>query len=992
MPHLFHLNKGYALLNSGDYESAIEANKKGLAIYPHYLDFTYNIGIVHRDQGNYPEEMEIMQKVLDESPFYKSAHFELAMLSLRENSTARALMCLNIHMMLQEDVDKGNNVLSLMEHLATSKKDSVPKGLFADSQEDFSRVDLILDNGIALQKGYDIGFKESLATFRQNHALFTGLTDGQHTEGGFWSELYVPFFKALMDDGQFSNYCYFLLQFSASESHKKMAAKKLSDIQEFNAWRNNYVQEHWLLHEENGQSRLRTFHENSVMDGIGPFDMKSRNTTGDWLYYGENGRLSAEGGFSEGKRDGRWVWFDVETGSKTTEADFSMGDANGEIVYYHLNGKRKTIDHYKNRELDGRSESFGYNGKRTMVKDYEKQLMSGVEMNYYVNGDLADSSGWKEGKMEGRYLSYYPNGARKLEGNAKNGKSHGEVIGYYANGQVESVYIYENGLFDGPGKQYHANGALAYEGEYKNGNRIGVHTSYRLDGSKENEAVYDENGKENGQNIEYDYEGRPRVVLDYTKGNIVAYSFLDEEGKEVRKAKKKGSSFEYKGLNFNGTEQSEGIYDFKGGKQGEWKFYDEDGILKSVVNFKDNVADGRQQYFHTSGKLEYDYEMKEGKFVGEHRRYYSDGSLRRHGMSVDGDSEGAWYTYFIDGGLARIDYYMHDELLYYQDYDVDGGISSESYYEDSRLIKGVNYDADGGVVGTFKMDYGNGPLEFVHVNGQKKVDGHLVEGLNDGPYRYYEANGQVNAEGEYQMDQKQGTWSYYHENGQLQKKEVYNYGDLNGDYQAYDWFGVLEVEGQFELGDRSGEWKFYENGDLTATSTYVNGQLHGERRFMAPSGDLQMVRYYDHDRLTSYSYEGADGKLVEPIPINVKKDELVSYFPNGNKAREYKMTNGEITGDLIEYMPDGSVSYLGPKIGERQHGIQKFYYVSGQVNTEYNYENGLLEGMSTTYWPNGKKRLEIPYRLGNKHGEGTEYKEDGSVLKRYTFFNGILIK
>lgn len=992
--HLFYQNRGVSYNRKGEHEKALQSNEEALKIFPERIQLKYNTAIVLKDMGKYKEAMDIYMEVIKSNPYFPSAHFELGQMALRDNETAMALMCFNTYLLVEDSYDKRHWVLRYMNEIVTTKKDSVPVGLFKDSEESFSKINLILDNYVALDKGYKTGTKYNSAVIKQNHLLFTKLAELPKSDKGFWSEFYVPIYKAMMDANLFPLQALYTLRASGNESHLKLVEKKSGDIQKFRTWLIDYLSTNWSIKKTDDPdvSEVRVFHDNNVLRRTGLYDNKKQAAVGDWKYFKDNGLMNSEGAFKAGKQDGLWKWYHID-GMLKEETTMKDDKINGVMKFFYENGNMRSEAEYTDGEENGMYKEYYENGKLMRTAKLEDGKVNGPIINYYVNGVVADSTELVNGEKTGPFRYYFNDGSLRISGSLKDGERQGTIKEYHQNGQLESEYSYnEDGKANGPYKEYFINGELSAEGEYKDGNRIGKHVSYNIDGTKYYESTYDENGKENGGRIYFDHQNRPHEEYVYSKGMIVQYRFYDTEGNVIKEAKKKGSSFEYESVYFDGTQKSAGTFNVKGGKEGLWKFYNSDGVLSSEQRFEENEQEGKQVYYHANGNVESEYEMVDGLDEGEFKRYYYDGQLRRHGRYVKGDRVGEWFDYFADGTLAEVEYYVEDKITYQREYNVDGTPNIDMYYVDDLIDHIVYYKLDGAIADTFYLIGGDGKLDYRFDNGKPQVTGSHLYGYRHGPFKYHEFDGRVSSEGNYVLGELDGEWTYWHENGQKSETVTYIYGEKNGPYKRWDWFGNLESEGVYFNGDLHGVRKsYYPNGKVESTSEYTYGYLNGKREFFSPAGELQMIRYYDHGVLTSYSYLGKDSKPVEPIKVNRLKDRLIAYFPNGTLSREYDFVNGMIQGQLNEYMSNGKKSYEGNFVDDEGEGKRITYYASGTKYEEMNFVHGTMEGMHTFYWESGKKRLELPYKLGKKHGKGVEYDKNGNPKVEYEFFNNQLI-
>jgi antitoxin component YwqK of YwqJK toxin-antitoxin module len=992
--YLFHQNLGACFSRMGNYDKALEINQKALEIFPKRVALKYNVALNYLKKGTLQKSKETFQEIILESPYFSDAHLQLGKLALGENETARMMMCFNTYLLCESDFDKANSVLVYLNQLATAKKDSIPTGLFKDDNEDFDRLNLILDNYVALDKKYKTGTKVDFPAIRQNHLLFNQLAEKPNNAKGFWGTTYVPIFRALINADQFENHTWYLLQASASKEHKKLLSKKGPSVDRFNDWFATYLANNWILkkaEEEDGLFTHTTFYDNSGVKRFGSYNRETGSAEDKWEYYGVNGRKTAVGKFQDNTRSGDWKWY-YASGKVKSEANLENGKVNGQQIEFYNNGHKKSEGTYLNGDRNGAYKEYYLNGNLNSIANYEKNDLQGISLNYHVNGALSDSMNFVNDKVVGEYFFFHPNGQIKRLGNAKEGLVDGTIKEYFNNGQLKSEFAYVDDAKQGEGKEFFKSGALSYEGTYEEGKRVNKHISYNQDGSKYFESTYDENGKENGSRVFFDNEGKPHEIYVYSKGFIAAYQFLDKEGSVVKEAKKKGDRFEYNSIYFDGTPKDKGLYDFKGGKEGKWESRNSDGVLASMMYYKKNELEGDQKHFHPNGKVKSEYKTIDGQREGEYKSYFIDGTLKQNGRYVKGLADGEWFSYFPNGQLSEIAYYVKDELQFVRNYTVDDKTRSETYYVQGTLDKIEYYTFNGDFADEFSFDAGNGKLNYKYDNQQLQVSGSYILGKRHGEFEYYEFDGRKASNGEYFLGDRNGAWDYYHENGQQSDELKYHYGDVHDKKVKWDWFGNKTNEGQYSHGDPVGKWTYYyPSGEVESTSEYSFGEYHGKRENFAPNGELQMVRYYDHGILISYSYLGKDNKLIEPIKVNRLNDHLKAHYPNGNLAREFKLDQGMLQGDLIEYFPNGEVSYRSTYIDDSRVGKRIAYDANGKLYSETDYKYDDKHGNWTVYWPNGKKRLEIPFVLGEKHGIGHEFDKNGQATIEYEFSSNHLL-
>ena len=90
-----------------------------------------------------------------------------------------------------------------------------------------------------------------------------------------------------------------------------------------------------------------------------------KNLTREISYY-EGNKLQMEGGYRNGKRDGKWTFW-YENGNKWSEGYFKEGKSDGKRTTYYENGKIRYEAFYKNDERVGKWRFYDESGK--LVKE-----------------------------------------------------------------------------------------------------------------------------------------------------------------------------------------------------------------------------------------------------------------------------------------------------------------------------------------------------------------------------------------------------------------------------------------------------------------------------------------------------------------------------------------------------------------------------------------------------------------------------------------------
>jgi antitoxin component YwqK of YwqJK toxin-antitoxin module len=153
------------------------------------------------------------------------------------------------------------------------------------------------------------------------------------------------------------------------------------------------------------------------------FEKKTKNGTGKFIGWDENGNKYVEIDYKDGKIHGKWIewWFQ---GHKEFEKDYIEGKPHGKWIRWRLNtGKKESEIEYRN-------------GKK-----------HGIEILWYENGNKWMEKNYKFGKAHGKFIVWHENGQKELEGQYKKGEKHGKFYYWDANGNLKSIETWNEGKF-----------------------------------------------------------------------------------------------------------------------------------------------------------------------------------------------------------------------------------------------------------------------------------------------------------------------------------------------------------------------------------------------------------------------------------------------------------------------------------------------------------------------------------------------------------------
>ncbi|RDK88667.1 hypothetical protein [Marinirhabdus gelatinilytica] len=986
---IFHINKLAALVDSENYTEALEAAKNSLEIYPMNSLLWYNKAYALEELGRKKEAVSAYMESMARNPFDPAPHLRIGNLYYKQDKKAQALMALNMFLILQPNLQETFPILKQLNSIAaTPISETEEEQVLTEEDSKFKEIDLILNQRVALSKGYDAGNRIDIAVIKQNHALFTKLKDMKEGDG-FWSTKYVPLYKWVMENDLFDDFSYTLAYSAENESLQRIVSRKSDEVEAFlGAFSTKWLE---LLGNNNGKYYE---YEGEIVRAMG--EVEDEAPVGEWVFYEDNGQPLLKGAFTKkGERNGKWVW-NYTNGKVKEEATYNKDKKEGEYKMYYPNGKVSLEAFYKNDELHGPYRSYTNKGALTHEIQYKNGKIDGDYRSYFSVGKpvIEYSTTYKNGEVAGDLLEYHLNGEVYLKSTFSNGKRNGAETQYFSNGNIAGEAHYKNNELHGKYSTNFKNGQTQDEGTYKEGKRDGLWKTYYIDGTLESESLYDD-GEIEGISKFYNTKGSLHIEYEYRRGNIIAYKFYDDEGKLIKEDKRRGGKFNYESYTPYGVKIIEGLYDVDGGKSGLWTYYNDYGVLASKITYKQNTLDGPYTTYHENGQIEVESSYKNDKLDGYYAAYYPSGQLQAQGWYVDGLEQGEWGYYYPNGELSLRPYYHngknHGEQI---SYGVDGTKESITHFEYGDIIAEVLLDENGKPYQ--EVDYVNNKdtytITYNFPNGKPRNVYNYKNGYKHGAYVGKNFDGTTTSQGNFLQGFQNGTWKFYFDDGALQTTSNYDTDLLDGSYKRFFETGELSVKANYVAGKLNGPYEsYYESGTLDTKDFDVMGETHGRKESYSPEGKLQIIRYYDHGRIIGYSYLDENGNEKPTIPIENGTAKVISYYDNGVRSREFEYIKGNLVGSYKTYHYNGKPEYDANYKDGEFHGQETKYFMDGTQKQIRNYKDGLLHGVQKRFFKDGKVKEEITYVYDVRNGIANYYNEQGSLIKKDTYRNGIVI-
>lgn len=312
------------------------------------------------------------------------------------------------------------------------------------------------------------------------------------------------------------------------------------------------------------------------------------------------------------------------------------------------------------------------------------------------------------------------------------------------------------------------------------------------------------------------------------------------------------------------------------------------------------------------------------------------------------------------------DYKLHGEQLY--------------YYENGDLKERLNY----------KFDKKEG-IQYVYFhNGKPRLKNNYKEGLQHGiseEFKYdkdkyyrsmkskfengvmlerydYFPSGKLNSEIKFE-----GLTKFYYENGAISRTAEYFNGEPNGVMKTYDEQGNLIEEGIQRGIRKDGEYKYYnEGGNVYLVEHYETGKA---------VGDIEIQMYVEPGTF-KYTYgknvEDPNAKLIINVDSNYSSNKRKLY------PFEFVLDNGISIIKSFTYW-DKYVNPLEQKL--KVEGHTRYFFDTGELQSEGLMKNGGVSGLWTYYTQEGEIEKQKVF-LDNGETivkDKTQIEEDQNLLK-----------
>lgn len=581
----------------------------------------------------------------------------------------------------------------------------------------------------------------------------------------------------------------------------------------------------------------------------------------------------------------------------------------------------------------------------------DSNVTDGFYKKYYFNESSCSTEvkmeGFvKNGLQEGSWILYLSK-KNFYKGYFINGKKEGLWVGYHINEKEDSICLseikFENNLYNGITKLYSLNGNLYKIINYQNGQIDGQEIEYVTDDSTNVKRIQSlkeyTNGKLDGKYLIYKWR-TPFDTLTYGKYSAGKkngrFIFIDYDGKKT-------------------------IVDYVNDKvEGKFIKYHRNGVLAYELDYKNNLpynliqlqdtsgnkidsnllseGTGKLNFYDDNGILLSSFEYKDQLIAGEFCTYYETGVIKEQGLLYTNNEKcfkqttpiedcydfnlfAAWqlnftnetnYTVFNEDGSIIAKYHsvyndsIKDDINLYEVFKKGKLLSTETFWRGLQFSQINKYYEDG----TIKMTG-----SYIILNNDT-----TKTSVKNGVFKYYHTNGILNAEVNYLLGNETGKSYFYDDSGNLKRIKVI---EPNG--AIYNIFENDTVNKIDEKGRKQGKW------------IRIPHSISEDYCFYIPN----QIKYYNNDKpIGIWEFYSNDGKcLTKRI---VWQDSLNTYcqrwFYKGKLQEEGYMINNKEVGEWKEYdYKKGYLKFKGQYNCGQKTGIWQEFNKKGEIIKEIEY-------------------------------------------------------
>ena len=316
-------------------------------------------------------------------------------------------------------------------------------------------------------------------------------------------------------------------------------------------------------------------------------------------------------------------------------------------------------------------------------------------------------------------------------------------LAYIKEGKLtENLDILTNGKYT----EYYKNGQIKIQGSYKEGMRNGEFKTFLKNGKSAGSIIY-----KDGKIIKSTLVKAMKDNASFSPVTDIYYKL--EDSHTLRKV-------DYE----NGLLKTYFIYNKDGIPDGESVEYYEEGNIKSIIPFRNNIVEGLTITYYENGNIDEEVNYKNNKMNGEAKSYDENGKLNGRTIFKDDikleedvykENEILKNT-FKNGELVKQDIctlngtlkerrILNGDELEYSTFYQNGNVKQKILAKDKIIIKEQIYARNGNIMSNSFFSDGKPVIELFeyYPNGNIKEKVHFINDKEEGEHFFYDKKGKL---------------------------------------------------------------------------------------------------------------------------------------------------------------------------------------------------------------------------------------------------------
>ena len=228
------------------------------------------------------------------------------------------------------------------------------------------------------------------------------------------------------------------------------------------------------VHREYGKDGKVTnafiYNDNGLLLSEGIVD-EAGNRNGKWKDLFSDGKVQAEGQFTDNRRTGQWKFYNISEKVEQT-GSYNNNRPDGLWNWYYDSGALRKEEEYFQGQRDGRSTEYSESGDIIAQGQYSDGEKNGPWK--YKTGDITEEGKYITGLKDGLWKTSYINGKLKFKGNFVQGNPDGLQTFYYENGKIKEEQYFQMGIRQKTWKKFTEDGTTFLVISYKDDVEVSI--------------------------------------------------------------------------------------------------------------------------------------------------------------------------------------------------------------------------------------------------------------------------------------------------------------------------------------------------------------------------------------------------------------------------------------------------------------------------------------------------------------------------------------